>query len=65
LAADGVGRLWREVGESRSDIGRCGDEVFVFALFAEFGEGDDGAFRTGGENAGSTHEFAADLKGAF
>lgn len=61
LTANGVGSLWREVGEPWSDVGRCGDKVFVLALFAEFGEGYDSTFRAGGKNAGSTHKFAADL----
>lgn len=63
LAADGVGYLRREIGEPRSDIGRGGDEVFVFAFFAEFGKGDDSAFWARCEDAGCTHEFAPDLEG--
>ena len=65
LAANGVRRLWGKVGEARRDIGRGGDEVFVFTLFAELREGDNGAFRAGSEDASRTHEFAPDLEGSI
>jgi hypothetical protein len=65
LAADGEGYLWREIGKPRSDVGRGRDKVFVFALFAEFGEGDNGAFWARCENTGCTHKFTPDLEGKF
>ena len=65
LAANSVGCLRRKVGEPGCDVRRCGDQIFFFALFAEFGEGDDGAFWAGCEDAGSTHKLASDLECCF